>query len=504
MKNLLTFLVFVTLAVCSLTTNPGIRLRLTDKGLSYVAKIAVEVLNEKLKTIKIPDVSGDEDTPVGHISYSLSSIEVSSLSIPTYSLKTKVNVGLEMSVSSVSMSMSGHWHYREDHWPHISDSGSFTLSASGISFDVSIKIGATSDGHPTIAAAGCSASIGGVSIHFSGGASWLYNLFSSKIEGVIKSSLNSELCKAATSAINDQGAKAVAKFPVKKQLDKYSLIDYALVKTPNSSFSFLDVFVKGEFESVAHPSEAPFTPVSLPVDSESSSMVYAWITDYVLNSASFVYMQAGFMNRTVTNDDLPKNFSYALNTKTFKLLIPLLYYKYPDRPMKLKVYPTEIPTVSSLAAGIDLSIIGNIEMYVDLANGSSVYALTLGLKISSSVKIAVRETNLTVHSDFVKLKARLIDSAIGNILLNIKLLQVFLDVFVDKLVIKEINEFGDKGFPLPVIDGVSLENPKISNGKSFTLVSADVSYKPNNKEDEAHKRYLQHENQAPRKSIRIV
>lgn len=43
------------------------------------------------------------------------------------------------------------------------------------------------------------------------------------------------------------------------------------------------------------------------------------------------------------------------------------------------MYPTEIPTVSSLAAGVDLSIIGNIELYVDLANGSSVYALTLGL-----------------------------------------------------------------------------------------------------------------------------
>lgn len=37
-----------------------------------VDSIAVQVLEEKIKTESIPDISGDADTPVGHVSYSLS------------------------------------------------------------------------------------------------------------------------------------------------------------------------------------------------------------------------------------------------------------------------------------------------------------------------------------------------------------------------------------------------------------------------------------------------
>lgn len=37
-----------------------------------VDSIAIQVLEEKIKTESIPDISGDADTPVGHVSYSLS------------------------------------------------------------------------------------------------------------------------------------------------------------------------------------------------------------------------------------------------------------------------------------------------------------------------------------------------------------------------------------------------------------------------------------------------
>lgn len=39
---------------------------------SSVDSIAVQLLDEKIKTASIPDITGDADTPVGHVSYSLS------------------------------------------------------------------------------------------------------------------------------------------------------------------------------------------------------------------------------------------------------------------------------------------------------------------------------------------------------------------------------------------------------------------------------------------------
>ncbi|EDO28596.1 predicted protein, partial [Nematostella vectensis] len=283
-----------------------------------VASIGVEVLKEKLNSLTIPDIHGDAGTPVGHISYDLTR-------------------------------------------PHISDSGSVDVSASGISFSVSVALGADSKGRPTVSAAGCSCSIG-----------------------------------------------------------------------------------SGEFESAVHPVEAPFSPAPLPADTADKYMVYVWLTDYVINTAGLVYMKSGFMNRTVTQADLPKDFKFPLNTNTFKVIVYQLYNKYPDRPVRLKVYPTQSPAISSDVGGVNVSLVGHVEFYVDLQNGSSVFAFSLGLR---------------------RVDPSLVKSAIGNIEPNINLMKMFLNSFVDKLIINELNKYGDQGFPLPMIDGGKLVSPQISSGK---------------------------------------
>ncbi|EDO37094.1 predicted protein [Nematostella vectensis] len=477
------FAITIALALASEAVNPGIRLRLTDKGLQYVASIGVEVLKEKLNSLTIPDIHGDAGTPVGHISYDLTSVKITSLSLPSYSLKPVANVGLQFAVSGVSVALSGHWHYREDHWPHISDSGSVDVSASGISFSVSVALGADSKGRPTVSAAGCSCSIGSVSITLHGGASWLYNLFDHEIEGKIKSALQSQLCSAAKDSINNQGAKALANFPTTRKLDKFSEINYSLVQKPAPTAAFLDVMIKGEFESAVHPVEAPFSPAPLPADTADKYMVYVWLTDYVINTAGLVYMKSGFMNRTVTQADLPKDFKFPLNTNTFKVIVYQLYNKYPDRPVRLKVYPTQSPAISSDVGGVNVSLVGHVEFYVDLQNGSSVFAFSLGLNIAATAQIAIKDTNLTVHASFVKVDPSLVKSAIGNIEPNINLMKMFLNSFVDKLIINELNKYGDQGFPLPMIDGGKLVSPQISSGKHFTLVSSNVDYHPSDTQD---------------------
>lgn len=55
--------------------------------------------------------------------------------------------------------------------------------------------------------------------------------------------------------------------------------------------------------------------------------------------------------------------------------------------MNLKVYSTQRPTVSSSSAGVGLKINGNVDVYVQLENGSFVYTFTMG---------AVRELNCFV------------------------------------------------------------------------------------------------------------
>lgn len=461
--------------------NPGIRLRVTDKALQYVDSIAVQLLNEKVKTATIPDVNGDADTPVGHISYSLSSVHFNSLSIPSSTFKTVAGIGLQLQISSASASLSGNWHYRKDHWPHISDSGSFDLDVNGLTVTLKTKLGVDSTGHPTIAAAGCSSSIGSVKIHFHGGASWLYNLFDKYVDGKIKGTLQDKLCQETSDLINTNAEKSLSTFPVKKQIDKFAVINYSLVSSPNFTESYADVFIKGEFLSAITPKEAPFSPTPLPPESESDKMAYIWLTDYVVNTAGLVYQEAGILNETVTPSMLPPNFSYPLNTKTFRLIIPKLYKVYPNRPMNLKVYSTQRPTVSSSSAGVGLKINGNVDVYVQLENGSSVYTFTMGANISTLVKIVVKGNNVTGQVDSIKINVHLVNSSIGDISIDVKLLQIALDVFADTIVLKKLNEIGEKGFPLPVVDGVQLVNPEVTRGQNFNLIATDFKYAPTKK-----------------------
>lgn len=472
-------LIFVAfLLVSTRATNPGIRMRITDNGLQYVDSIAVQILTEKVKTATIPDISEDVDTPVGHVTISLSSVHFNSLSIPSSKLKTDAGVGIQLQIAGASTSLSGNWHYRKDHWPHVSDGGSFDLDVSGLAVTLTAKLGVDSKGHPTIAAGGCSSSIGDAKIHFHGGASWLYNLFDSYIDKKIKGTIQDKLCQETTDLMNTDAEKALATFPVQKQIGKYAVINYSLVSSPNFTATYADVFIKGEFLSATSPTEAPFSPSPLPPESESTKMAYLWMTDYVINTAGLVYQQSGVLNETITPSMLPPNFSYPLNTNTFKLIIPKLYRLYPNCPMNFVASSTQRPQISTSSAGVKLSLNGQAQCYVQLENGSLIYTFTVGVNISAVAKVAVKENNITGHVDTVKINVHLIKSSIGDISVDMKLMQFFLDAFADKLIVTQLNKIAEVGFPLPVVDGIKLTNAEVMPGQNFNLIATDVQYAP--------------------------
>ena len=79
---------------------------------------------------------------------------------------------------------------------------------------------------------------------------------------------------------------------------------------------------QGEFFSTDHPVEAPYIPPPLPAVSENTSMLYMWLTDYMANTAGFVYLTAGKLNYVVTPDMVPPSLPIQLNTSYFKDIIP--------------------------------------------------------------------------------------------------------------------------------------------------------------------------------------
>lgn len=79
---------------------------------------------------------------------------------------------------------------------------------------------------------------------------------------------------------------------------------------------------QGEFYNIAHPVEAPYTPPPLPPINDTSKMLYIWLTDYIADTAGYVYQAAGALQYTITADMVSPSSPIQLNTSSFCDLIP--------------------------------------------------------------------------------------------------------------------------------------------------------------------------------------
>lgn len=97
-----------------------------------------------------------------------------------------------------------------------------------------------------------------VKVRFHGGASWLYNLFSSKVERPVRDILRRRVCDEANKVINVNARAQLATLPVTIDILKYWMLDYRLVLPPVFQTRFVESYHKGEFFLKNSTREAPF------------------------------------------------------------------------------------------------------------------------------------------------------------------------------------------------------------------------------------------------------
>lgn len=481
MKNLLFNLAFACFISACFSSErqgyPGIRFRVTSKGLQYADDAGIKVLFKRLREENLKDISHSSK----NLEYALSNIKNNRATISSSSFTTAPREGLTLRANGISLDFSGNLRFKKKiGWFQIKDSVRFSFKARGINFRLTVRIGVDSDGRPTVSARvrDCSSSVDSVHVKFSGGYSWLYNLFSSQIDTKVKDELNKLMCKKAREAINNEGAKFMATFPVLQNVSSIAQIDYSVVKRPKFTSRFMDLPLKGEFKAVGNPdSRSPFVPAPLPPLDEVDRMIYIWLTDYLFNTASFVYHEQGALRTIIRPSNVPNNKSLSLNTRTFKTFLYQLYNKYPNRPVFVKAYTTKPPVFASSRNGTNVTVNGNAEIHVIAKNGAPIYALTIGLRAVLSGALGVNHGNLTFHAKSFDIQVHLVKSAIGDIRYNIVILQMFLDQFIKSAhFVDQLNEYGGRGFPLPLPPHLSWEDTSLTTGEGFILVKTNLRH----------------------------
>ena len=96
------------------------------------------------------------------------------------------------------------------------------------------------------------------------------------------------------------------------------------MKRPDHNYSLIMIFyivAQGEFLLVHNPVDVPFSPSLLPniTSSRQNRMLYLWVTDYVANSAGYIFQKAGILRHTIT-PNMVYTFSvffYEINHELF-------------------------------------------------------------------------------------------------------------------------------------------------------------------------------------------
>ncbi|KAJ8353035.1 hypothetical protein AAFF_G00118830, partial [Aldrovandia affinis] len=246
-------------------------------------------------------------------------MQIVNLRLPDSTIGLVPGTGVSLSIRNAFISLRGNWDVT--YLGLITDSGSFDLTVSGLTITTHIALKSDEMGRPTVSSTNCVANVDRATVKFHGGASWLYNLFRSFVDKALRKALEKQLCPLVTDALSDMNPQ-LRTLNVLAQVDKVAEIEYSMVTSPTISQAFIDLDLKGEFYNVGKHQEPPFvaTPFSLPA--QTTSMLYIAVSTFTVNSAGFVYNNAGALNLDITDDMIPSISPLRLNTRTFGTFIP--------------------------------------------------------------------------------------------------------------------------------------------------------------------------------------
>ncbi|XP_040837042.1 bactericidal permeability-increasing protein [Ochotona curzoniae] len=454
-------------------TNPGFMIRISQKGLDYACQKGVAVLQGELEKIRIPDTSGSfKIKRFLKAHYNFHSMVVRSFHLPNPQIRIKPNVGLQLSINNANIRVSGRWKARKS---FVKVSGKFDISVEGISISADLKLGSVpASGHATVTCSSCNSNIDRARLRVSGILGWLVKLFHKKIESSLRKSMNGKICEVLTSSVSSKLQPYVETLPVRKKIDSVAGIDYSLVAPPAATVDHLDTQLKGQFYSVAHPSQPPFAPPAMAFPSLQDRMVYLGVSDYFFNTGALVYEQAGTLGLIFTNDMIPKDSKFRLTTKYLGKALPQVAKMFPNMDVQLFLIVSSPPRLSISPNGVTLNAALDIEASAIRPNSSLASLFLLGLSLNTLVKVDAKGDKLFAQLRTGRLLLELKHSNIGTF--PVELLQALMDYVVTTLVLPRVNEKLQRGIPLPMPQRVQLYDLVLQTHQGFLVLGANVQY----------------------------
>ncbi|XP_014192652.2 bactericidal permeability-increasing protein [Haplochromis burtoni] len=247
-----------------------------------------------------------------------------------------------------------------------------------------------------------------------------------------------------------------------------------MVSSPTVLKSSIDLSLKGEFYNIGKHQEPPFSPAAFYLPPQNNNMLYIGMSAFTVNSAAFVYNNAGVLSLSITDDMIPKSSPIRLNTKTFGVIIPQIAKQFPGLMMKLLVKMEKTPTLTFEPNNATVQATTTVTAFAIQPNSTLSPLFVLNLEASVSARMFVSEMKLAAAVTLNKMDLTLDKSNVGDF--QVSALNSILQGVFKLVVIPTVNVQLAKGYPLPTIGKMKLMNTQLDVLKDYILIGTDVQF----------------------------
>ncbi|KAJ9560859.1 hypothetical protein OSB04_006019 [Centaurea solstitialis] len=450
-----------------------ISLLITQNGLDFVKDLltseAISMLtplwlNQIEKTVKIP--------LIGKVHIVLSDISVNRVKIGSSYIRPGVSgVSIDGSEVTCELSMKWHYSYGTSSWIapiSISDSGTASVEVNGAGVDLTLGLD-NEEGSLKLSTVDCNCHIHDMEIDLHGGASWLYQGIVDALEKQIMSAIEKAITEKLNAGVSKLGS-FLQTLPKQIPVDDIASLNVTFVNAPFLSDNSLGFEINGLFVKSQKNTPSLHNALRSPVScSDSSKMVAIALDQAVFVSAAALYYDAMFMHWVV--DKAPEQS--FLNTAGWRFIVPQLYKKYPNADMDLDISLSEPPLVQILWQNIEATVYSDVIVNV-LEGDETIPVACISLAIAGTGSVEVIENNLAGHLKLDDFTMSLKWSKIGT--LHMFLIQPVMWTLIETVFVPYANARLGKGFPLPIINGFTLQNAEITSSDSRITVCSNVIY----------------------------
>ncbi|KAL3679442.1 hypothetical protein R1sor_022398 [Riccia sorocarpa] len=452
----------------------GILGTLSQEGLVYVKDVLINEILASAIPLDIPDISARMNSPIGRVDTTVTQIVLSGVKVKYSEIELGDN-GITIYAAGIKANISMDWRYQytATYVPFpVIDAGTASVEVTGMQAGVTFSMN-ENNGTLSLSVEECGTYVEQLDISLHGGASWLYQWFAFAFYDRIRSSVEGQITKQMRIGV-DHLDKWLLQLPRRIPIDDTSAIDVTVVDNPLMNSTFFSVGAKGEFVDLKSPKPFPEPDTELPAGlfcDQSVKMLTIALSDYVVNSAGSVYYDSGLLEWDV--DELPgKRY---LNTASWKYIIPQLYKKYPNEDMVLNFAAAEAPKVDLSHSGI--STVTSADMTIKVKDATTLEqtpVACISLSVSLDALASLDGGNISAQATLNDLTVALKWSNVGNF--PVLLVQATVRTIVKDVVLPLLNLNLKRGFPVPVVAGVTLENSDLRYGDGYILVCTDIHY----------------------------